>query len=147
MATCSGVLLGVSDAPSKELHLSPYENKIGGYPVSGSYSESNHHRRIRGANTIIILCHNYSAHIHLLILLLLLTQQCMYCYVARCCSSSSPQDFFPSSSLPSAPHCCCCGEALVLVAQVYCPLEGSPYHRLIHIFCCSRQHCYERNSG
>ena len=34
MATWSNVLLGVCDAPCSDLQLSPYENKIGGYPVS-----------------------------------------------------------------------------------------------------------------
>ena len=34
MATWSNVLLGVCDAPCNDLQLSPYENKIGGYPVS-----------------------------------------------------------------------------------------------------------------
>ena len=34
MATWSNVLLGVCDAPCGDLLLSPYENKIGGYPVS-----------------------------------------------------------------------------------------------------------------
>ena len=34
MAAWSCLQLGVCDAPCTNLHLSPYESKIGGYPVS-----------------------------------------------------------------------------------------------------------------
>ena len=52
------------------------------------------------------------------------------------------QDFLPDCTLPGAPQCAVCGCGLVLLVQVYCPLEGSPYHRLLHVYCCTQQQCW-----
>ncbi|XP_051063257.1 programmed cell death protein 2-like [Phodopus roborovskii] len=35
---------------------------------------------------------------------------------------------------------------LALVVQVYCPLEGSPFHRLLHVFACGRPGCGDRGT-
>ncbi|XP_060041674.1 programmed cell death protein 2-like [Erinaceus europaeus] len=39
------------------------------------------------------------------------------------------------------PVCEGCGQPLAMVVQVYCPLEGSPFHRLLHVFACPRPGC------
>ncbi|KAM6223719.1 programmed cell death protein 2-like [Rhynchocyon petersi] len=52
-------------------------------------------------------------------------------------------DALPGVAAPR-PVCGCCGQLLALVVQVYCPLEGSPFHRLLHVFACARPSC---NSG
>ncbi|KAK7896211.1 hypothetical protein WMY93_021536 [Mugilogobius chulae] len=43
------------------------------------------------------------------------------------------------------PSCSRCGSALVHVVQVYCPLEGSPYHRTLHVFACPGDDCSGRS--
>uniref|UniRef100_A0AAV2KTZ9 Programmed cell death protein 2 C-terminal domain-containing protein n=1 Tax=Knipowitschia caucasica TaxID=637954 RepID=A0AAV2KTZ9_KNICA len=43
------------------------------------------------------------------------------------------------------PRCSRCGSALVHVVQVYCPLEGSPYHRTLHVFACHAEDCSGRS--
>ncbi|XP_042639216.1 programmed cell death protein 2-like [Orycteropus afer afer] len=42
---------------------------------------------------------------------------------------------------PPRPVCGRCGQLLALAVQVYCPLEGSPFHRLLHVFACPRPNC------
>ncbi|KAL1769389.1 programmed cell death protein 2-like [Sigmodon hispidus] len=49
-------------------------------------------------------------------------------------------DALPAVPAPG-PRCGRCAEPLVLVVQVYCPLEGSPFHRLLHVFACARPRC------
>ncbi|XP_039619481.1 programmed cell death protein 2-like isoform X1 [Polypterus senegalus] len=39
------------------------------------------------------------------------------------------------------PTCTLCGETLLHIVQVYCPLEGSLYHRTINVFACPRNEC------
>ncbi|KAF0884563.1 PDD2L protein, partial [Crocuta crocuta] len=39
------------------------------------------------------------------------------------------------------PVCGRCRQPLALVVQVYCPLEGSPFHRLLYVFACPRPRC------
>ncbi|XP_041852999.1 programmed cell death protein 2-like [Melanotaenia boesemani] len=39
------------------------------------------------------------------------------------------------------PRCRRCGATLAHVVQVYCPLEGSPFHRNLHLFACLRAEC------
>lgn len=43
----------------------------------------------------------------------------------------------------AAPRTVCerCRQSLALVVQVYCPLEGSPFHRLLHVLTCPRPGC------
>lgn len=52
-------------------------------------------------------------------------------------------DWLPDVSRTS-PQCRCCGEPVVLVVQVYCPLDSSPYHRNLHLFACPGPDCSGR---
>ncbi|XP_040135960.1 programmed cell death protein 2-like isoform X2 [Ictidomys tridecemlineatus] len=49
-------------------------------------------------------------------------------------------DALPAVAAPR-PVCERCKEPQTLVVQVYCPLEGSPFHRLLHVFSCARPKC------
>ncbi|XP_008572924.1 PREDICTED: programmed cell death protein 2-like [Galeopterus variegatus] len=49
-------------------------------------------------------------------------------------------DALPAVAAPR-PVCERCGQPLVLVVQVYCPLECSPFHRLLHVFSCACPTC------
>ncbi|KAM7339864.1 programmed cell death protein 2-like [Alexandromys fortis] len=49
-------------------------------------------------------------------------------------------DALPAVTAPG-PQCGRCAQPLALVVQVYCPLEGSPFHRLLHVFACARPGC------
>ncbi|XP_036877425.1 programmed cell death protein 2-like isoform X2 [Manis javanica] len=49
-------------------------------------------------------------------------------------------DALPAVAEPS-PVCERCRQPLALVVQVYCPLEGSPFHRLLHVFACPYPRC------
>uniref|UniRef100_A0A8D1R4J6 Programmed cell death 2 like n=1 Tax=Sus scrofa TaxID=9823 RepID=A0A8D1R4J6_PIG len=49
-------------------------------------------------------------------------------------------DSLPAVAAPR-PVCEVCGQPLALIVQVYCPLEGSPFHRLLHVFACSLPEC------
>ncbi|XP_077144424.1 programmed cell death protein 2-like [Ranitomeya variabilis] len=40
------------------------------------------------------------------------------------------------------PTCPLCSSVLRHIVQVYCPLEGSHYHRVIHVFACSTKSCW-----
>lgn len=42
----------------------------------------------------------------------------------------------------SFPSCPLCSSTLCHVVQVYCPLEGSRYHRVIQVFACSTKQCW-----
>ena len=66
-------------------------------------------------------------------------------YSSSCLNSKigDQPDAFPGGSRPS-PDCALCGAPLVHVVQVYCPLEGSPYHRTLHLFACPRPACSGR---
>ncbi|KFQ23141.1 Programmed cell death protein 2-like, partial [Mesitornis unicolor] len=43
---------------------------------------------------------------------------------------------------PCSPRCGLCGTALAHLVQVYCPLEGSPCHRLANVFACAGRGCW-----
>ncbi|XP_072278963.1 programmed cell death protein 2-like [Pyxicephalus adspersus] len=43
---------------------------------------------------------------------------------------------------PSCPVCPGCSVSLCHVVQVYCPLEASPFHRVIHVFACRTKSCW-----
>ncbi|XP_063108633.1 programmed cell death protein 2-like isoform X2 [Cavia porcellus] len=49
-------------------------------------------------------------------------------------------DVLPDLAAPR-PECARCRQPLALVVQVYCPLEGSPFHRQLHVFACARPTC------
>lgn len=51
-----------------------------------------------------------------------------------------PPDWLPVISRP-CPRCRRCRAPLVLVVQVYCPLDTSPYHRNLHLFVCPAAAC------
>lgn len=61
---------------------------------------------------------------------------------AELVSESLPcsQDALPAVAAPR-PVCERCKQSLALVVQVYCPLEGSPFHRLLHVFACPLPRC------
>ncbi|XP_032816273.2 programmed cell death protein 2-like [Petromyzon marinus] len=50
-------------------------------------------------------------------------------------------DCVPGVPLVGRTACGACGSAQTLVAQLYCPLEGSPYHRALHLLACPRATC------
>ncbi|XP_040591447.1 programmed cell death protein 2-like isoform X2 [Mesocricetus auratus] len=54
-------------------------------------------------------------------------------------------DALPAVAAPG-PRCGRCAQPLALVVQVYCPLEGSPFHRLLHVFVCARPACGDRGT-
>ncbi|KAM9070500.1 programmed cell death protein 2-like [Sarcophilus harrisii] len=49
-------------------------------------------------------------------------------------------DSLPSVPAPR-PSCGSCGAEMAHIVQVYCPLEGSPFHRLLHVFSCVHSDC------
>ncbi|WAQ95843.1 PDD2L-like protein [Mya arenaria] len=55
-------------------------------------------------------------------------------------------DWFTTTS-PKVPPCEVCRGRTVLVVQLYCPLEGSLYHRTLYIFACPRQPCWNKTQG
>ncbi|XP_004636778.1 programmed cell death protein 2-like isoform X2 [Octodon degus] len=54
-------------------------------------------------------------------------------------------DVLPGVAAPS-PECGRCRQPLALVVQVYCPLEGSPFHRQLHVFACAGPKCGDRGA-
>ncbi|XP_038610026.1 programmed cell death protein 2-like [Tachyglossus aculeatus] len=40
------------------------------------------------------------------------------------------------------PLCGICRAALAHIVQIYCPLEGSPFHRIINVFACVQKECW-----
>ncbi|KAK1163398.1 programmed cell death protein 2-like [Acipenser oxyrinchus oxyrinchus] len=53
---------------------------------------------------------------------------------------------FPSLTL-RYPSCSICNGILVHVVQVYCPLEGSPYHRTVNVFACPSRECFGKSES
>ncbi|XP_052263001.1 programmed cell death protein 2-like isoform X2 [Dreissena polymorpha] len=51
------------------------------------------------------------------------------------------------SKQPSDMFCKLCGRNQVLVVQLYCPLEGSPYHRTLYIFACTYHACWNKSES
>ncbi|XP_033105496.1 programmed cell death protein 2-like isoform X2 [Anneissia japonica] len=45
------------------------------------------------------------------------------------------------------PACKLCGKILYLAVQVYCPLEGSKYHRTLYIFACANRSCWNKQES
>ncbi|EDO30552.1 predicted protein [Nematostella vectensis] len=50
----------------------------------------------------------------------------------------------PPSTLPS---CGLCNRRLPLIAQLYCPLYNSPYHRVMYIFGCPSSSCWNKQQS
>ncbi|XP_061175530.1 programmed cell death protein 2-like [Saccostrea echinata] len=40
------------------------------------------------------------------------------------------------------PKCQCCNDPMILIVQIYCPLDGFPYHRTLYVFTCKRKQCW-----
>ncbi|XP_025091519.1 programmed cell death protein 2-like isoform X3 [Pomacea canaliculata] len=40
-----------------------------------------------------------------------------------------------------------CGQLMSLAVQIYCPLNGSPYHRCLYVFACLGKTCYRESHG
>ncbi|XP_067905960.1 programmed cell death protein 2-like [Heterodontus francisci] len=45
------------------------------------------------------------------------------------------------------PHCTHCSDLLIHLVQVYCPLEGSSYHRTINVLACLRRECWGKSDS
>ena len=54
-----------------------------------------------------------------------------------------PQDWCVSGVI--VPPCGHCGGPRSQMCQVYCPLEGSPYHRTLHLLACCQPGCWNRS--
>lgn len=54
-----------------------------------------------------------------------------------------------SSASQADPHFPCknCGNLLALVSQIYCPLDGSKYHRLLLIYACISRSCWNKSNS
>ncbi|XP_053255304.1 programmed cell death protein 2-like [Podarcis raffonei] len=50
-------------------------------------------------------------------------------------------DCVPSVTLVH-PACEVCKAGLAHIVQIYCPLEGSPFHRIINVFACTMKSCW-----
>ncbi|XP_066493590.1 programmed cell death protein 2-like [Tiliqua scincoides] len=50
-------------------------------------------------------------------------------------------DHIPSVTLVH-PSCGICSTGLMHIVQIYSPLEGSPFHRIINVFACARKSCW-----
>ncbi|XP_015667564.1 programmed cell death protein 2-like [Protobothrops mucrosquamatus] len=60
-------------------------------------------------------------------------------------AAAATQDGVSDWRLPAPvahPACGSCGAGLLHVVQVYCSLEGSPYHRVINVFACATKSCW-----
>ncbi|XP_077165754.1 programmed cell death protein 2-like isoform X2 [Paroedura picta] len=55
-------------------------------------------------------------------------------------------DRVPSVTL-AHPFCGICRAALLHVVQLYCPLEGSPFHRVLNVFACARKSCWGKSES
>lgn len=53
----------------------------------------------------------------------------------------------PSQVTLAIPTCPLCSAALCQVTQVYCPLEGSVFHRVIHVFACCKKECWGKQES
>ncbi|KAK1162111.1 programmed cell death protein 2-like isoform X1 [Acipenser oxyrinchus oxyrinchus] len=56
------------------------------------------------------------------------------------------QNCFPSLTL-RYPSCSICNGILVHVVQIYCPLEGSPYHRTVNVYACPSRECFGKSES
>lgn len=48
---------------------------------------------------------------------------------------------WPPGIMRQFPYCACCSAPLAHVVQVYCPMQGSPYHRNLNLFACCQPGC------
>ncbi|XP_053305190.1 programmed cell death protein 2-like [Spea bombifrons] len=55
-------------------------------------------------------------------------------------------DVPPQVSL-DVPSCPLCSRPLCHVTQVYCPLEGSAFHRVVHVFACVGKQCWGKQES
>ncbi|XP_039358742.1 programmed cell death protein 2-like isoform X3 [Mauremys reevesii] len=45
------------------------------------------------------------------------------------------------------PSCGICGTTLMHIVQIYCPLEGSLFHRVINVFACAMKGCWGKSES
>ncbi|XP_029464546.1 programmed cell death protein 2-like [Rhinatrema bivittatum] len=45
------------------------------------------------------------------------------------------------------PSCGICNSSLVHIIQIYCPLESSPFHRVINVFACGKKQCWGKSNS
>ncbi|XP_048761769.2 programmed cell death protein 2-like isoform X3 [Ostrea edulis] len=50
-----------------------------------------------------------------------------------------PDWMHPTCNIPKCPSC---STSMLLIVQLYCPLEGSPYHRTLYLFTCPKKQCW-----
>nr|XP_015223461.1 PREDICTED: programmed cell death protein 2-like [Lepisosteus oculatus] len=133
-------LLGLRDAPidGKTHSSSFFTNKIGGLPwwisrvrASGAMDNASDY----GSEDSRF--DSWLARLFLRFSLLYLTRPSP----RRPNDSDDSVDVFPSLTV-HYPRCSVCSGVLAHVVQVYCPLEGSPYHRTINVFACPSPACY-----
>ncbi|XP_060109870.1 programmed cell death protein 2-like [Heteronotia binoei] len=55
-------------------------------------------------------------------------------------------DCVPSVTL-AHPFCGICRAVLMHVVQLYCPLEGSPFHRVLNVFACAKKSCWGKSES
>ncbi|XP_074864890.1 programmed cell death protein 2-like [Carettochelys insculpta] len=55
-------------------------------------------------------------------------------------------DCVPSLTM-SYPSCGICGAFLMHIVQIYCPLEGSLFHRVINVFACAMKDCWGKSES
>ncbi|XP_069123712.1 programmed cell death protein 2-like [Argopecten irradians] len=55
-----------------------------------------------------------------------------------------PDWIIPGSKIPT---CRSCSRVMSLAAQLYCPLEGSLYHRTLYIFSCHNKRCWGKSDS
>ena len=60
------------------------------------------------------------------------------------CVNENLQCYFKSGIIP-VPNCKLCNQLQVLVVQLYCPLEGFAYDRIIQVFACTRKCCWNKS--
>ncbi|XP_033755990.1 programmed cell death protein 2-like [Pecten maximus] len=55
-----------------------------------------------------------------------------------------PDWIIPGSKIPA---CRSCSRVMSLAAQLYCPLDGSPYHRTLYLFSCHNKICWGKSES
>ncbi|KAJ7312094.1 hypothetical protein JRQ81_006433 [Phrynocephalus forsythii] len=56
-------------------------------------------------------------------------------------------DRIPSVAPVRSPACGICQSSLVPLVQISCPLEGSPFHRVLHVFACILESCWGKSES
>uniref|UniRef100_A0A8C4Y461 Programmed cell death 2 like n=1 Tax=Gopherus evgoodei TaxID=1825980 RepID=A0A8C4Y461_9SAUR len=62
------------------------------------------------------------------------------------CIAMLSQNCVPSVTM-IYPSCGICGTTLMHIVQLYCPLEGSLFHRVINVFACAMKGCWGKSES